>query len=306
MRYYFESFDRFTHSIGWNGEAQSLSRDSLWGECHFGRTDTNQPARDVDYWTTGVSGVNRRIGLHEILVFDVAYTDFSFQSAQYASADRAAVTNRIAHHDNGLAEKIGRDIIQINKRESAFTFDFDEREILLGIAGDVTRVVNFAITGGNLDAQVGCSLHDVLIGYDVTGWINNEARAETLQALSDFAWLAAVGPEEFSGEIFKRVTDLAPDHALGVNVNYRWHYFRHREHHRFGRRVGRGCGRQRHWCLSRCTVRRDQQYNCKGELVATSLCRGADTATERSGYNTCSLHFNCSTISSGIFSRNFG
>src|SRR5205814_8924570 len=61
-----------------------------------------------------------------------------------------------------------------------------------------------------------CALHHVLIGHDVTGWVNDEARAKTLQTLPDFAWLAAVGAEKFRREIFEWIADLPAHYALSI------------------------------------------------------------------------------------------
>ena len=64
-------------------------------------------------------------------------------------------------------------------------------------------VVNLAVARGHFDSQVGCALHHVLIGHNVAGRVNDETGAKTLQTLSDFAWLAAVGAKEFGREIFR-------------------------------------------------------------------------------------------------------
>jgi len=78
----------------------------------------------------------------------------------------------------------------------------------------------------------------VLIGHDVTGRVNDEAGAKTLQTLPDFAWLAAVGAKEFGREILKRIADLSAYYALGVNVNFRLNYPRDRENSRLRSRIG--------------------------------------------------------------------
>jgi hypothetical protein len=68
----------------------------------------------------------------------------------------------------------------------------------------------------------------VLIGHNVTGRVNDETGAKTLQTLSDFAWLTAVGAKEFGREIFEWIADLPAHDALGINVNDGRHHFRDR------------------------------------------------------------------------------
>src|SRR5438874_269069 len=239
LRHCFESFDRFAHGFGGNGEPHSLSRNTLGRKCHFGRAHPDQPAGNIDHWTARISRINRRVGLQKIFVLQVAYRDISLQSTEHAATNRAAVTDRIAKDNHGLAEKVGRRIIQINERESALTVDFDEREILFGIARYVVGVVNLAVAGRDFDSQVRCTLYHVLISHDVTGRVNDEARAKTLQTLPNFAWLAAVGAEKFRREIFEWIADLPAHYALSINVNDRRHHFRDRENNGFRSRVGR-------------------------------------------------------------------
>jgi hypothetical protein len=137
-----------------------------------------------------------------------------------------------------LAEKVGRRIIQINEGESALAVDFDEREVLFGIARYVVGVVNLAVAGRDFDSQVCCALHDMLVGHDVAGRINDETGAKTLQTLPDLAWLAAVGAEKFGREIFEWITDLPAHHALGIDINDCRHYFRDRENNGLRSRIG--------------------------------------------------------------------
>src|SRR5207237_8063035 len=192
----------------------------------------------IHHWHTSTSRVNRLVSLQKIFVFQVVYRNISPNATQHAATDGTAVTDRIAEDNHRLAEKIGRRIIQINERESALAVDFDERKILFRIACYVVCVVNLAVAASDLDSQVRCPLHHVLIGHDVTGRVNDEAGAKTLQTLPDFTWLAAVGAKEFGREIFEWIADLSAYYALGVNVNDRRHYLRDRENNGLRSRIG--------------------------------------------------------------------
>src|SRR5205823_13286821 len=89
-----------------NSETQPLSWDTLRRERHFCRADADQSSRKIDHWPTAVTRVDCRIGLHQILVPNVVHSDVTLRGAKNASADGAAIANRIAHYDDCLPEQV--------------------------------------------------------------------------------------------------------------------------------------------------------------------------------------------------------
>jgi len=72
-----------------------------------------------------------------------------------------------------------------------------------------------------MNFQIRGALDDVLVGDDVTCWINDETGAETLQGLANFARSNAIVTKELSVKILKWIAHCSLDHALGIDIHHR-------------------------------------------------------------------------------------
>ena len=163
----FESFDTFPDDIGGNGESEALSRNALRSEGHLRRADPDKAAGEIDQRAAAVPRINRGVGLEQVLVIVVVDRDVALHAAENAAADRAAVAERVADHDDGLAKEIRRDVVQIDEGERLVAVDLDEGEVLLRVARDVARLETLIVVRDDLDFQIGGALHDVLVRHDV-------------------------------------------------------------------------------------------------------------------------------------------
>src|SRR2546428_14131996 len=118
--------------------------------------------------------------------------------------------------------------IQIDEWKRTFRVDFDEREILLVIGGDVVYVVSLAIVGRALDFQVRSALNHVLICHDVARRIDDEPGAQTLQGLANLARPAPVVAKKLRIKIFERIADRPPNYSFGINIHNCWQNFGYR------------------------------------------------------------------------------
>ena len=72
--------------------------------------------------------------------------------------------------------------MQVDEGQRLVAVDFDEGEIFFLVAGDVARFVALVVVRDDLDFEIGRALHHVLVSHNVTGRIDEEPGAETLQA----------------------------------------------------------------------------------------------------------------------------
>src|SRR5690242_17398596 len=120
--------------------------------------------------------------------------------------------------------------MQVHEGQRLVGVDLDQGKVLLWIARDIARLIALVVVCDDLDFKIGRALDDVLVGYDVAARIDQKSGAETLQALPDFAWAVAVNAEKLRGKIIKRVANLSPNDAFGVDVHDRRQNLRDREH----------------------------------------------------------------------------
>src|SRR4029077_9771999 len=122
-----------------------------------------------------------------------------------------------------------------NERKRVLRIDFDEGEVLLGIASNVMRVVSLVVVCNHLNLKVGGALHYVLVSHDISGRIDDEPGAQALQSLAYLPWPPLVVAKELRVKFIERVTNRAPNNPLGIDVNDGRQDFGDRQHRRFGR-----------------------------------------------------------------------
>src|SRR6266705_5178223 len=122
----------------------------------------------------------------------------------------------------------------------------------------------------------------MLIGHDVSGWIDEKAGAKALQRLSNLARAAAISSKKLRSKLFEGIADLTPNDSFRIDVDDRRQYFRDREHGRLRSGIGLG------------------KTNCRS-------CENNSARCEQDRRSCLAKsHFNCSTICAGISRRNFG
>ena len=152
------------------------------------RVDPDDLALGVDQRATRVAGVDRRVGLNEIVV--VAAEDSSF-GADDSRRHRHADVERIADCDYPVADVGGIGIAERRDRQRVLGVDFDKPEIGLRILADHLRGKLALVLQRHVDF-VGVTDH-VIVGQDVAVRRHDHARAQpvllvfALTALSEVA-----------------------------------------------------------------------------------------------------------------------
>src|SRR4029077_15671578 len=217
-RHLLEAIDAVTHNIGRNGEAQSLGGNALWRKRHFRGRNTYQSTGEIDHRSPAIARIDCGIGLHQILLIGSINVDVPFDCAQHAPADRAAVSNSIAHYHHCLTEQVRRNIVEIDEGEIRLRVDFDKGQIGLVVAGNVMRAVRFPVVSGYVNLQIRSTLYHVLVRHDVTCRVYYETGSQTLQRLTDFARPKPIVTEELGVKIVERIAHGPLNDALGIEV----------------------------------------------------------------------------------------
>src|SRR5204862_6586327 len=137
--------DTVTHDIGRNGETESLRGHALWRERHLCRSNTDQPAGEIDHRAPAIAGINCGVGLHQILVLDLLHGDVAFGGPQHATTERAAVAYGVADYHYCITEKIGRNVVEIDEWKNGLGIDIFDYNSDLVDALDVMITVSSMI-----------------------------------------------------------------------------------------------------------------------------------------------------------------
>jgi hypothetical protein len=80
---------------------------------------------NINERSAGVSRIDGGIGLQERVVVGFADGEAAVEGTEDAGADAAFVADGIADGDDGLAEEVGGDVVDVQGREWCGGFDFD-------------------------------------------------------------------------------------------------------------------------------------------------------------------------------------
>jgi hypothetical protein len=86
--------------------------------------------------------------------------------------------------------------------------------------------------------QIGGSLYDVLVGHDVTSWINNESGPETLKSLTHFARPKPVVAKELRVNIVERIAHSPSNYAFCIDIHDGGQNLCHGQNGWFGSGIG--------------------------------------------------------------------
>src|SRR5262249_38187637 len=160
-----------------------------------GGVDADRLALAVDERATAVTGVDRGIGLDEVVVRPL--TDHATGRADDARGDGLLQTERVADGHNGLADlKLCR-VAERDQRQ-ALRVDLQKGEVGLRVTAEYLR--GHLATVGERHLDLGRTVDDMIVGHDVTVGVDDEAGAE---APDRAAWLIAE-------ELAEEVVELAP------------------------------------------------------------------------------------------------
>src|ERR1700730_14927511 len=91
----FKLFHFRSYPISGNGETKTLSGNSLGGECHFHRTNSDQRAREINEWSPAVTRVYCCIRLQHIVVLSPFNCDGAIGSTENSTTHRTPVAQRV-------------------------------------------------------------------------------------------------------------------------------------------------------------------------------------------------------------------
>ncbi len=154
-----------------------------------GRRDAYHLTPPVEERPAAVAGVDRRVGLDEVVVARGA--DETRLCADDAERDGVPETERVTDGQDVLADAKPARSAEANRGEVVAALDLEEGEIELGIATDHVRRELAVVPEADRD-EVGV-VHDVLVGDDVALRVDDEPGARALTLASR---RAAIGPEE--------------------------------------------------------------------------------------------------------------
>ena len=123
----------------------------------------------------GIATIDRGVDLKEIIIR--TSTNFATTSRDDAAGDCATKTEGIAHGKHPVADTQLVAVTESHIRHGLVSFDFNEREIGLGIATDEGRFHFSAVVLYNGDFLT--ALYDVIVGHGIT--ISGDEKAGALR-----------------------------------------------------------------------------------------------------------------------------
>ena len=127
------------------------------------RIDADDPALQVDQWTARIAGVDRRVGLDEILVAFDAETAAP-ERADDARGHGLAETERVADRQHEIADLQPVGIADRDRGQTSGG-NLQHGDVGVGVAADQFRGQPPIVLGGDFDAV--CILDDVRIGHHI-------------------------------------------------------------------------------------------------------------------------------------------
>src|SRR3989442_1307970 len=200
------SISFFPRTIDGNREADPLPRGQDRG------ADSDHVAVRVQQRPAGVAGVDRRVGLDEVVVAAALGVHRTMQRRDDAHADALVEPERIADGDGRLAEHQVRRGAQRRGRELPIDLDLEDGEIPTRIRSDDARGVVGAVVEADLDAAT--PRHHVIVREHIAALVEDEPGTEGGAHLI----AGSTTPEEQLPGI---VRGECPDHFLGVDVHHR-------------------------------------------------------------------------------------
>ena len=153
-----------------DGAARAAGRDL--------RVDADHLAARVDQRAAGVAGVDRRVGLDDVVDLEVVgCADLTLQRGDDARGDRAAVTERVPDRNDRIADaQLGR-VAQRQRHQlrRVVGVDLQHGEVTGQVAAHDLRLHQRALLG-EADAHLARVLDDMRVGEDVTVLVEHEAR----------------------------------------------------------------------------------------------------------------------------------
>ena len=177
-----------------DGEADAL------GVGADGGVDADDLAVGVEEGTAGIAGVDGAVGLDEAGVgLGGGDVEGAIDGGDDAAGHGAGIAEGVADGVGGFAdlEVFGSTEGDGFERFAGEGDDFENGQVVFVVGGDDLGFELVAVAEDALD--VGALFHDVFIGDDVAGGVNDKAGAEGLELGGADEFLAVFGGEEFQG-----------------------------------------------------------------------------------------------------------
>jgi hypothetical protein len=163
--------------------------------------DADQLAAQVDERAAGVAGVDRRVGLDEVLV--LGDVESAAGRRHDAHRHRLADAERVADREDDLAEpQLARVAERQRAQRGQRALELEDGEVRLGIGTDDLRLVIGAVVERDGDG-VG-ALDDVRVGEDAAAGRDDDARAHALRHPRIAVAEAEAGAERIGEEGIER------------------------------------------------------------------------------------------------------
>ena len=181
--------DHALHHIGRHGKADANRTAGRAEDC---RIHANHAAIPRKERTAGIALIDRRIHLDEIIIG--ASANVAASGRNHASGHSAGQAIGIAHGHHPIAGLGTIRITQSNEGQRRARFHLQQRDIGTRIAANQAGL-QFAAVFKLYGDAVG-AFHNMVIGHDEAGGINDEARTRALHAA-----LAGVGHAHFAARL---------------------------------------------------------------------------------------------------------
>ena len=143
------------------------------------RVDADHAAGGVDQRPAGVARVDRRVGLDDVLDREaVGRRDLPLQRGDDAGRQRAVQAERVADRDRRVADL---DVLGRAQRQrlevQALGVDLQQREVGRRVRADDLGLDRLLVGELDRDRVLGRAVDDVVVGEDVAGGVDDEARS---------------------------------------------------------------------------------------------------------------------------------
>ena len=163
----FELLDNTARHIGWNRKADPLC------EIDNGRIDPDDLASQIKERPTGISRIDRRIGLNKVFITGQIHV-FPADPTDDPQGDGPVQPERIAHGQDPLSDFDRTGIPERRAGQFAVCLDFQKRKICIGILRHDFRNKSRLI--GKMDLSLHAITDDVIIGHNIAIFMDDHAR----------------------------------------------------------------------------------------------------------------------------------
>ena len=191
---------------GGNGEADAHAA-ARGREDHRIHAD-HLPAQ-VEGGAARIAAIDGRVDLDEVGVLLIAVEARPAQRRDDARRHRVGQAERIAHRHDPVADAQALVVAELDAGQRRLAFDLEQRHVGRRICAD--HLGGEAAPVGQLDGDLLAGIHHMVVGDDITGLVDDEARPGAEGAVR-----LGLGPQARPAELIEQVAELLRDLAVGV------------------------------------------------------------------------------------------